>query len=369
MTTTTDLDFEVDRTDLTNTRVVSTEEPAELAAGQVRFRIDRFALTANNITYAVTGDLLDYWGFFPAAEGWGRIPAMGWAEVAESRHPEVAVGRRFYGWYPMSRSLIVDARPTAEGLIDDAPHRASHAPVYRSYSATDVDPLYAADREDQHALLRGLFATAFLADDFFFDQDFFGATTTVVLSASSKTAIGFAFQSRARGRGPVVGVTSPGNAAFVERLGIYDQVVLYDRVEDIAAEGDALLVDLAGDGDVVRRVHEHLESKLRYSMSIGASHWQAGRLKGGVPGPEPVFFFAPAQAKKRLKQWGPGGYAERIAAALGRFVEASGDWLEIERSYGPEATRSIYRRLLEGKIPPHRGQIVSLQDPGSHRQR
>ncbi len=361
MTATHNLDFEVDRNDLAATRVVRAKLPP-LASGQVRFRIDRFALTANNVSYAVTGDQLDYWGFFPAAEGWGRIPAMGWADVAESEHPEVAVGERYYGWYPMSRYLTVDAEPNASGLVDGAHHRARHAKVYRSYVAADRDPLYDPDHEDRHALLRGLFATAFLAEDFFFDQDFYGATTSIVLSASSKTAIGFAAQAHARSRGPVVGVTSAGNVAFVEGLGAYHQVVDYDRIEAIATEGDALLVDMSGNGEVVRRVHRHLGPRLRYSMSIGASHWRADRASDDLPGPKPTFFFAPTQAGKRLQEWGPEGYARRIAVALKRFVEASGSWLDVEHAHGPDAVAAIYQRLLAGEVPPRLGQIASLHE-------
>ena len=44
----------------------------ELAADQVLLRVDEFALTANNITYAVAGESMRYWDFFPAEEGWGN---------------------------------------------------------------------------------------------------------------------------------------------------------------------------------------------------------------------------------------------------------------------------------------------------------
>ena len=36
----------------------------DLAEGQVRFRIERFAVTANTVTYATVGDTLGYWDFF-----------------------------------------------------------------------------------------------------------------------------------------------------------------------------------------------------------------------------------------------------------------------------------------------------------------
>ncbi|MDH4311461.1 MAG: DUF2855 family protein, partial [Gammaproteobacteria bacterium] len=78
--------LQVNRGSHGETRVVESEM-APLAAGQVRFRIERFALTANTVTYATTGDTLGYWDFFPTGEpAWGCVPAMGWAEVVESRH-------------------------------------------------------------------------------------------------------------------------------------------------------------------------------------------------------------------------------------------------------------------------------------------
>ena len=46
-------------------------------------------------------------------------------------------------------------------------------------------------RGDRHALLRGLFLTGLLADEFFADSNYFGAASAGLLSASSKTAIGF----------------------------------------------------------------------------------------------------------------------------------------------------------------------------------
>ena len=56
------LHFQVDRSNLRRTRFVS-EEAGALAQGQVRLAIERFALTANNITYGVAGDMIGYWNF------------------------------------------------------------------------------------------------------------------------------------------------------------------------------------------------------------------------------------------------------------------------------------------------------------------
>ncbi|MDX6599638.1 MAG: hypothetical protein QOE87_3525, partial [Gaiellales bacterium] len=76
-------DFLVKRDDLHGCRIVETEPPA-LEDGQALLRVDSFGLTANNVTYAVFGDAMSYWSFFPAEEGWGRVPMWGFAEVEAS---------------------------------------------------------------------------------------------------------------------------------------------------------------------------------------------------------------------------------------------------------------------------------------------
>src|SRR6056297_227972 len=108
--------LEVDRTSIGQTRLVDADEP-DLADGQVRLHVDRFAVTANNVTYAVFGDVLGYWKFFPVDDGrWGRVPAMGWATVVESRNADLAVGSRYYGWYPMAHTVVFTATATDDGF-------------------------------------------------------------------------------------------------------------------------------------------------------------------------------------------------------------------------------------------------------------
>jgi hypothetical protein len=356
------LDLEINRADLATSRLVERALP-ELPPGQVRFCIDRFAVTANTVTYAVTGDLLGYWDFFPATEpGWGRVPAMGWAQIVASNHAGVPVGRRYYGWFPMSRYVDMTVTPTTDGLRDDGPHRAAHAPVYRAYVSTDRDPFYqpGTDAEDRHALLRGLFITGFLAEDYFADNGWFGADRVLVLSASSKTAIGFAQCAGSRGAIEVIGVTSRGNASFVSSLGCYDRVVTYDEIAALPADAPIVSIDMSGNGDVLAQVHRHFGPQLKHSMAIGRSHHDAPPRADGLPGPRPAFFFAPTQVKKRVQDWGPRGYQERIAAALREFVDASHAWLTVSRVSGPEAAAATWRLVHSGRVAPNVGYVVSV---------
>lgn len=358
------LTLQVDRSRHAQSRLHESELSA-LAPGQVRFRIDRYAVTANTVTYAVVGDALGYWDFFPTGEpGWGCVPAMGWAEVVASNHPEVPTGGRYYGWFPMARFVDMAVTPSADGLRDDGAHRAAHAPVYRAYVATDRDPLYqpGTDTEDRHALLRGLFLTGWLAEDYLADQGWFGAARVLVLSASGKTAIGFARCADARKGIEVIGATSQGNHAFTHGLGCYDEVVCYDDIAAIPANAPIVSVDMSGSGAVLAAVHAHFGDRLRHSMAIGRSHHESPPPAGSLPGPKPAFFFAPAQVKKRVADWGPGGYQARVGAALGQFVDWSRGWLRVRRASGPAAAAAAWREAHAGRTPPGVGLVVSMWD-------
>jgi hypothetical protein len=346
-------DFLVARTDLRQAKVAPAA-PHDLAEGEARLAIERFALTANNITYAVFGDAMRYWDFFPAPEGWGRVPVWGHATVEASNHPELAVGQRFYGYYPMSTHLTVTPRRTRTGFADAAPHRADLPPVYNQYRAAAPSPL-----DDHQALLQPLFITGFLIEDFLDENDLFGARSVVLTSASSKTAISLAFQLKQRGKARVVGLTSARNAAFVAGLGFYDQVVTYDAVTDAPIEAPAVLVDFAGDAPLRRAVHERFGEALAYSCVVGGTHWEAGPSGGDrLPGPKPIFFFAPDRIRKRAADWGPGGLDERHDAAWAPFVADATRWMTVRHGVGPAAVAEVYQAVLEGRAGPEAGHIL-----------
>jgi NADPH:quinone reductase-like Zn-dependent oxidoreductase len=352
--------LEVDRTSHGTTRLVDDEVTA--GDDQVLFRIDRFALTANNVTYAVAGDMLGYWDFFPTEGGWGRVPAMGWADVVESNVDGVEVGGRYYGWFPMARHAAMTATPTSDGLRDDGAHRQAHAAVHRGYTRTDRDNWYQEgdDAEDRHALLRGLFLTGFLAEEFFADDGYFGAEQVLVLSASSKTAIGFAQRAAERAACSVVGLTSAGNADFVRSLGYYDQVVTYDDLSNVHS-APSVIIDMAGNSSLVAQLHDALGDGIGYSMQVGMSHHDAPPA-AVTSGPTPTLFFAPSEVARRAEQWGAAGYAERTTNALFDFVEGSHSWMSIETARGAAAGQQTWSRVYSGDVAPSIGCIVSMHD-------
>jgi uncharacterized protein DUF2855 len=372
MTTTTAVDMLIDRADLARVELRKTTLDTDtLAAGQALLRVDHFGFTANNITYAALGESMRYWQFFPAPEGWGIIPVWGFAEVQVSRCPGIEARERFYGYYPMSSHLRVEAAQVKKGgFVDAAEHRQSLPFIYNQYLRTSRDPLYTADSEAAQMLLRPLFTTSFLLDDFFADNGFFAARRLVLTSASSKTAIGTAYLLNSE-RGAreqdyeIIGLTSSGHRAFVEGLGCYDRVLGYEQLADLDAGRSALIVDFAGNGELLGRLHGQLGLQLQYSCLVGVSHWQQrGGLPKDLPGPEPKLFFAPAQAHRRLKDWGGEIFQRRLTKHWQAFSAFAGQWLSIEYGAGPEVVERVYGTVLSGHANPRAGHVLSLLDEG-----
>jgi len=354
-------DLIVDKSAWHKTRLIDNPISSELAPGQVLFRLDRFALTANNITYAGAGDLLNYWSFFPTEEGFGRIPVMGFGDVVASTHEGVAEGTRCFGFFPMSNYLLIEpesASPTS--IVDGVAHRAVTAPVYRQYQPTTGDSLYSETFEDELLLTRGLFLTSFLADDFLEETDYNGAKSVLISSASSKTSIALAFRVAQQGRARPVGLTSSRNLDFVKGLGFYDQVLTYDEIRSLPSEEKSVFVDMAGNAKVSQVIHEHFDNNLGASLRIGMTHWDAGGEADDLPGPTPEFFFAPSQIQKRIAEWGPNGFQERLGSSLQAFLESTKKWMRVRRGYGTDEVLSIYASTLEGSAAPEQGNIVSM---------
>jgi hypothetical protein len=364
----------VRRDDLHVTRVRDTDVPTTLDEGEVMLSVDRFALTANNVTYAAFGDAMSYWDFFPSGEdGWGRIPVWGFGTVVASKCEGIAIGERFYGYFPMATHLRVKpVKVKKSGFVDGSAHREKLHPLYNQYTRNATDAMYDAAREELQMLLRPLFITSFVIDDFLADNDFFGAKAVILSSASSKTAYGVAWQlSLRRPDGPeVIALTSKGNVDFVANLGCYDRVATYDAIALLPSDLPVVYIDFAGDRVLRANLHRHFGDAMRYSCAVGSSHWDAERADddgAALPGAKPTFFFAPVQIKKRSIEWGADGFQQRFAAAWKTFIARVGDahrpWINIVDERGPAVVERVYRELLEGRARPDDGRIVSMHPP------
>ncbi|MFT3725213.1 MAG: DUF2855 family protein [Hyphomonadaceae bacterium] len=353
------MDLLIKRGALAETKIVPAEAPP-LADGEARLKVDLFSLTSNNVTYSAFGDFLKYWQFYPAPEGWGRVPVWGFATVTESKSPNAKVGERFYGYLPMSNEFVLhpgERRPG--GFLDKSAHRQGLAAVYNNYVLNGEDGLYAPDTEALQVLFRPLFATSFLIDDFVADAGLFGGKQVIFSSASAKTSYAAAQLLKARGV-KVIGLTSPGNIGFTKKLGFYDEVVPYGSIGSLDASVPSVFVDIAGDATVRTAAHNRYADNLKYSCAVGATHWDVPRVEEKLPGAQPQMFFAPAVVQKRIADWGAQEFQRKMAEAWRNFLPTAERTTRVVESRGLEEAGKVFSDLVTGRSSPSDGHVIRL---------
>ena len=355
--------LEVDRTDLSHTRIVTCPD-RELQEGQILITLDSFSLTSNNVTYGLFGDALNYWKFFPATEkGWGNIPVWGYASVEESLNDGIEPGERIYGLFPMVSSFVLTPDDVDEyGFIDGAEHRESLPNFYNRYYKVSMDRLYRADFENQQLLFRPLFLTAFMLDDLLASLSFHGVDQIVISSASSKTALALAWLLEQRGVN-TIGITSQSRRAFVKNTQTYNSVILYENIRSELPWKSSVFLDFSGSPDTVEAVHAHLGDALKASYRVGTTHWQEATPypdQSQLIGPKPKFFAATQHGVKLVEDLGLDEVQRRVADKLLEFYIPASRWIKSFRGVGDVAIQECYDRLLSGKTHPSEGYILSF---------
>ncbi len=354
-------EFQVQRTDLKTHRIVdgaSADTP--LDPGEVLLKVDRFAFTANNVTYGVAGDQIGYWRFFPPANGdqaWGILPVWGFGEVVAGE--ALPTGERLYGYFPPADYLKITAGKVSERrVIDTSDHRADLPPVYNTLTRVAAEPGYDPRQDDMRCLLWPLFITSFCLWDSAKDNAWYQAEQVLVMSASSKTSIGLAYALAGDADAPKsIGVTSAGNVNSVQALGLYDEVITYDQTP---ADVPTLIIDMSGNSQVLGRFHSALGDNMKKTLNVGITHWETPRTRDGYILERCEFFFAPGHIQKRYQDWGPEGFAERSGAFMAGTAKKAARWLNIRNLNGLSGLAEVYRDVCDGRVPPEDGLIVKM---------
>ena len=358
----------IDRDDI-RTAHITPLDPLPLAEGQVAVRLTSYAMTANNITYALFGKPAGlfgndqgYWDFFSAPGGPGILPVWGFATVTESRAKGIAVGEEYYGYFPMASDAVLSVgKAGPHGFSDITPHRITLPPIYNQYQRVAALGDYRAEHRDYWPIFRPLFLTGWLIADQLEEEGDYGAAQILIASASSKTAIGLGFTQgrRARPRAQTIGLTSAANVAALSRRGIYDAVMAYDDVAQLDPAVRSVLVDMAGSDAVTGAVHSHFAERLNASIVVGKSHWDAGSAAATLPGPQRQGFFAPARSQKRIADWGAAAFQQRLVDAWLAFMEVAPTLTIPDRRSGAEEALAAYHDMLGGKTDPATGLLVT----------
>lgn len=360
-------EFQVLKDRFTECRIVE-DAPATpaLADGQIRVRVERFAYTANNVTYAATGDRIGYWQFFPPggddSSGWGIIPVWGFAEITESRSDGLPVGERLFGYFPPATTLdLVPVNVSDAGFVDGAPHRASLPPGYNRYQRVAAEPGYNQAGDGLRMLLWPLHITSFCLWDALQDNDWYGAEQLVIISASSKTSIGLAYAlDDDASSPPVIGITSQRNQAFVDGLGLYSESLSYEELDQIDKDKKTVIVDMAGNAGTLSALHTRLGDNMRRCINVGLTHWGDTGSSDGMIRERSEFFFAPAHIQKRFKDWGPDGFAKKTSGFVASTAARSRDWLELTEVDGLAGLAAVHADVCSGQVDASKGLIVSM---------
>ena len=364
-------EFQTYKKDLSQSRLVETDKAqalADLKTGDILVEIERFAFTANNVTYGAAGDTIGYWKFFPATDNesadWGCLPVWGFAEISASKVEGLAVGERIYGYFPPADFLVMSPiKVSTQRFVDGVSHRAELPAVYNNYLLLSGEANYDASSDNVRALLNPLHVTSFCLCDALQSETYHGASQVLILSASSKTAIGVAQGLADDKNSPnIIAVTSRANHDFVTSLGCYDEIICYHQLGDIDASKATVMVDMAGNRAVLGAIHEALGDNMLSCISVGMTHWETlsdnDPLAAKINRQRSSFFFAPAHVQKRVGDWGQEGFSQQAGAFTRAREQQSKDWMTVETVPDFTAFAEVYADVVAGIMNPNEGLIV-----------
>lgn len=369
-------EFQTNKADLTQSRIVEAPK-ATISDGEVLVKVDRFAFTANNITYAVMGDYLKYWQFFaPHADSdddnnsvkqWGIIPVWGFADVIESNSDDVPVGERLFGYFPPANELVITPiRVNHSSLMDGSTHRAELPPTYNLYQRVNNETGYDKSHDNLRMLLAVLHLTAYCLLDMLKSNDWYGAEQVVIISASSKTSIGLAYgleeeKDKNTATTPkVIGLTSTRNLDFVHALETYDSVLNYDNLEQLDASKPTVIIDMSANFEVLSRLHRHLGDNMRFTSNVGLTHWDEPRQMDGIITERSEQFFAPSYIQKLIKELGPEEFNKRTGSYIMQGAAKTSRWMSVKNLDGIQGLADVYKDVCAGKIPADEGLVVVM---------
>jgi len=218
------------------------------------------------------------------------------ADIIESECEGIEAGERIWGFFPMSSHVVLKpGQIKRQTFADMAEHRQNLPLFYNQYQRTEAEPDYLKTLEND------------------------------------------------KYKGQVVGLTSKGNVDFVDALNCCNQIVVYGDEAKVDTSKRSAFVDMSGNGELVKTLHEHLQDNMVQSIGVGATHWNEKRARGDMPGAKPAFFFAPAQMDKRDKEWGEGMLFLKAFAAGAQLAASIKDIMNVELIEGPQDVEQIWK--------------------------
>lgn len=337
-----------------------------LKQGEVLVKIDRFAFTANNITYAVLGDMIRYWEFFPVApqdkSQWGVIPVWGFADVVQSESVDLPVGDRLFGYFPPAATLVMTPNlVTTSGFVESSAHRSTLPPGYNLYQRVLANPRYDRASDNEHMTFYPLFLTSYCLCDKLLTNDWYDAEQIIIVSASSKTSVGLAYALEAQKSAPtVIGLTSAGNLDTVESLGVYDHSCAYEDVSKLDSTKRTMIVDMSGNAVLLAQLQTHFADNLRFTLNVGLTHWGEVSKTGNANTQRSEMFFAPSQIQSLVKALGRAEFERKTNEFITQTAAKTRQWMRFDEREGLEGLSDVYGDVCNGEVDANVGITIVM---------
>ncbi|MWB79175.1 DUF2855 family protein [Pseudooceanicola sp. 216_PA32_1] len=314
--------------------MLSQVELAPIEDGEARFAIESFALSANNVTYVLTAGAFRYDKLFAGPGGRMVPPVWGYATVVESRS-ELQIGSRWYGLWPAGSHLTVRPKMTRGGFRDVAARRRPLNPLYNGYL-----PGGPGEPREQitQASLRPLHFLAYVVSRDLQDE-LKRYSQVVVTSASSKTSTALAWELRALNP---IGLTSAPRIPFVRGTEFWARVLPYTSPSEIGA-GSVVVLDVAGDEDIVTAIRERADSGDTRVIGIGFTHPDAAGSS------ERDVFFAPDRVGALVARVGATAFETDLEESAREFLRRSAATYDVNQ-VAPDKVVQLWTEIAQGAV-------------------
>ena len=384
------------RDELEKTEVIRDTLPP-LEQDEIRLRVDKVGLSANNLFYLQMGEapFLKFFHVYPLGpehKHLANMPAWGIGTVIASENDDFAVGEKFTGFLQLTNVVQMKARRSDQGFTAYGGNRDKLNPAYNGFTAVSAGRNSPIRGEGDKADLAMTASPGALSGFVLFEllrmNDYYGGNSVVLTSASSKLSLATALllqEARSQGRiDKVIGYASERNRDFVTDTGLYDEVLSFDQDLPAGTGLKHVLIDVAGDAQVFKRN----QAAIIKGLAVGGTHGDAdsstftafrpsGFLKMFIDMMGPAWmkrwaerrlsptlemFFAPTVINSLLERWCREEMDRRSDDALRRFVDAAvdGGWIKVTRAEDIPSTQAAYQQVISGAISPSDAVIISL---------
>lgn len=375
----------------------------------VKFKIVSTSLSANNKFYISFGDKppFNFFNAFPVLEGsqlvdadgdkkiisaeYAHPPVWGLCEVTESAMPEVLVGSIFRAMLPLGTEAEFEKAHVEPKLGCLMVHRPTTHAAYNAFAPIPADSVCHPSQTASSGLALVCFPGILTGFGLYFalqHEHYYGCNTVVVTSASCKVALAFALYAKQGAEGKkIIGYTSEANKAFCESTNLYAEVLTYDEPLPGTVEGDVVMIEVSGRGDIYTKNQSRVKklllvgnasgtpdkdstgsgftayAKVKMLLTImGGPKWIRKRMN-----PTQELFLIMDTSAALQEEHGKEKYLQIVEDYTKTFCDEASKWMKARKCDTEESIHSAFEDIMEGSVPPSEFVLLDVAKAVAHR--